>query len=281
MSAKKKKDDKLETALDLVILMIRLAFFLFFPAVFSTAFAGVKYIVQQISTSTPLSFNAFVQTLLTVCIVTILAGRLFCGFACAFGSLGDFVYWLQSFVSRKLGKRPLRLDERLCIKLQYGKYLVLAGLLLLVWSGKGQMITTASPWTAFSLIHTRHFSALNPVCLVLLLFVIAGMAVQPRFFCRILCPMGAVFSLLPVMSWAIVHRRRSHCLKGCKACLRRCPSGLDIPDRDSGDPGRMGDCFSCLKCMRICPKGNIHVLPVDEIMSAEGVNREKGTKNPV
>ena len=272
--AVKKKDKRLERALDAVIIAIRLAFFIFFPAVFSTAFAGVKNIVQQIAARAPIAVNSFIQTLLIVCIVTILAGRIFCGFACAFGSLGDFVYWMQTLISRKLGRRPLRLTQELTDKLRYGKYLVLTALLALVWLGKGQLITKTSPWTAFSLIHTGHFSALNAVCVLLLFLVVAGMAVEPRFFCRFLCPMGAIFSMLPVMPWAVVHRQRENCLKGCKACLRRCPSGLDIPDKESGDPGSMGECISCLKCMRICPKGNIHVLPLDEIMKAEGKQRQ-------
>ena len=259
----KKKDQMLEKILDILILVIRLAFFVHFPAVYSTAFAGVKYVTQQISASSPFAFNAFIQTLLAVGIFTILAGRLFCGFACAFGSLGDFVYWMQVLISRKTGRRPFRLHEKLCKKLRYGKYCVLFILPVLVWSGKGQVITKFSPWTAFSLLHSRHFDALNAAGLLLLLFIVAGMAAEPRFFCRFLCPMGAVFSMLPVMPWAVVHRRRSRCLKGCKACIRRCPSGIDIPDMEGGDPGKMGECISCLKCMRICPKGNIHVLPVD------------------
>ena len=49
----KRKEQILETALNTVIFMIRLAFFLYFPAVFSTAFAGMKYIVQQISARAP------------------------------------------------------------------------------------------------------------------------------------------------------------------------------------------------------------------------------------
>ena len=37
------------------------------------------------------------------------------------------------------------------------------------------------------------------VGLVLLVLILVGMAFQERFFCRVLCPMGAVFSMLPVL----------------------------------------------------------------------------------
>ena len=35
--------------------------------------------------------------------------------------------------------------------------------------------------------------------LIILLIIVAGMLVCERFFCRFLCPMGAIFSLLPVL----------------------------------------------------------------------------------
>ena len=46
--------------------------------------------------------------ILAVIPVTILFGRVFCGFVCAFGSLGDLVW----FISRKIRKNPVRIGEK-------------------------------------------------------------------------------------------------------------------------------------------------------------------------
>ncbi|WP_353962897.1 hypothetical protein [Ruminococcus sp.] len=75
-----------------------------------------------------------------------------------------------------------------------------------------------------------------------------------RFFCRFLCPMGAVFSLLPVLPLFSVRREREGCVKGCSACERCCPADLQLPEADSWNSN--GDCFQCQKCLDICPKKN-------------------------
>ena len=68
---------------------IQLLYFLFLPSAFTAAFAGVKYIFTQIGAGNPVEITAFVTVLLVLCGYTIVFGRFFCGFACAFGSLGD------------------------------------------------------------------------------------------------------------------------------------------------------------------------------------------------
>ena len=64
--------------------MIRAVFFFIYPALFSTAFTGIKLIVEQITQRASLQWNSFVQTLVVLLVFTIVFGRFFCGFACAF-----------------------------------------------------------------------------------------------------------------------------------------------------------------------------------------------------
>lgn len=87
------------------------------------------------------------------------------------------------------------------------------------------------------------------------LFWNKGMAVCERFFCRFLCPMGAVFSILPVLPLFSISRNREQCIKGCSGCTKVCPSKIELPDlKEDIQPG---DCFMCQKCMNICPKQNV------------------------
>ena len=73
--------------------------FLFLPSVYTAAFAGVKYIFTQIGAGEAIGLTSFVTVLIVLCAYTILFGRFFCGFACAFGSLGDGIH---AFISGAL-----------------------------------------------------------------------------------------------------------------------------------------------------------------------------------
>lgn len=73
---------------------------------FSTAFAGVKSIFLAIGGQQSVTWNSFLDITALLLIITILFGRHFCGYACAFGSLGDALYELTAFIRAKcFGKR--------------------------------------------------------------------------------------------------------------------------------------------------------------------------------
>ncbi|MFR5081645.1 MAG: 4Fe-4S binding protein [Anaerobutyricum hallii] len=99
---KKKKKISVQTIIEV---MIRAVFFIIYPALFSTAFTGIKLIVEQITQRASLQWNSFVQTLVVLLVFTIVFGRFFCGFACAFGTWGDFVYFISSMIRKKKEKR--------------------------------------------------------------------------------------------------------------------------------------------------------------------------------
>ncbi len=91
-----------------------------------------------------------------------------------------------------------------------------------------------SPWMFFSMLHAGNFHLQGYLPgVTLLLLIIVGMCLEERFFCRNLCPMGAVFSLLPVLPFFALHRDRENCIKGCSGCTKKCPSGIGLPEDGS------------------------------------------------
>lgn len=237
--------------------VIQLLYFLFIPSAYTAAFNGVKYIFTQMGTKTHLEVTSFVAALIVLCVYTIVFGRFFCGFACAFGSLGDAVRALYVFICKKRKKKPVTMKASVVKYLQAVKYVVLVLLVVSCYTGVYSKAQGMSPWDVFSMLHAGNFKLDGYIVgLVILVLILVGMAFQERFFCRVLCPMGAVFSMLPVLPLFTLRRDRSECIRGCRACTMKCPSDIELaPDTA---PELSGDCFQCQKCIDTCPKGNIH-----------------------
>ena len=237
--------------------VIQLLYFLFIPSAYTAAFNGVKYIFTQMGAKSHLELSSFVVTLIALCLFTVVFGRFFCGFACSFGSLGDAVRAFYVFICKKRKKKPVTMKASVVKYLQAVKYIVLVLLVVSCYTGVYSKTQGMSPWDVFSMLHAGNFKLGGYIVgLVLLVLILVGMAFQERFFCHVLCPMGAVFSMLPVLPLFTLRRDRSECIRGCRACTMKCPSDIELaPDTA---PELSGDCFQCQKCIDTCPKGNIH-----------------------
>ena len=200
---------------------IQAVFFVTMPGAFMAAFSGVKSIFLAISDGSALEMGSFVKALLGLGIFTILFGRFFCGFACAFGTMGDLVYWLSGIVQKKLfrRKKQIGIPAKFCPAMQMIKYGLLAVIVSACGLGVYNRFTQYNwnPWSVFSFFTSLNFT-LNGYVIggILLAAIVAGMALKERFFCQFLCPMGAVFALLPALP----------CTRGRRLCRIRCSGSV-------------------------------------------------------
>ena len=249
----KKKQRKVR----LIRAAIQLIFFIAAPSLFSTAFAGIKSIFLAIGGQQSVTWNSFLDITALLLIITILFGRHFCGYACAFGSLGDALYELTAFIRAKcFGKKKKHgYPEEWVHRLQKVKYVILAFLLLSCITGFYSKLQGMSPWDVFSMLTTGRLpKSTYIVGTVLLILIMVGMCTQERFFCQFLCPMGAVFAIMPIIPGALFKRNRPNCAPKCTLCKKRCPAHLDI----DGDTAHSGECICCHACIAVCPRKNIH-----------------------
>lgn len=235
---------------------IQLVFFLAMPGAFVAGFNGVKAVFQSVGTGQPLAWTSFTMALAALCVFTIVFGRFFCGYVCAFGALGDAVYALSGLVQKKLfhRKKQFRLPERLLPWGQKLKYLILAAIVTLCALNLYSALGLWSPWEAFSLLTALRLPGAGSALAVVLLALIAvGMALQERFFCQFLCPMGALFALLPVLPFGQLRRAADRCPGGCTLCKKQCPVSIRMDE----DNLRKGECIACECCVNTCPHGNL------------------------
>ena len=90
----------------------QIIFFLWMPALYTSAFSGVRYVIEQIRAGKPIEQNAFLVMMIALCGFTILFGRFFCGFVCAFGAFGDALHALYTKICKKWKKKPVKIPEK-------------------------------------------------------------------------------------------------------------------------------------------------------------------------
>lgn len=252
-----------------VRLVVQIAFFIIAPAVFSAAFNGVKYIFTQLSAREAIEPGSFLVLLVAVLAFTAVFGRFFCGYACAFGTLGDVVYALFSPLRKLLHvpSRPLPVAVQRAA--QMAKFAVLAGICALCFTGMWSQVSGYSPWTAFAAIIAGSVDGVTLGALCALGTIVLGMAFMERFFCQFLCPLGALFALMPVLPFSAFSRKKARCARNCGLCKKGCPVAV-FPDQDAF---AAGECIACGRCADGCPLENVALIRAGKLVDDRG--REK------
>lgn len=243
---------------------VQLVFFIFLPALYISTFNGIKEIyVAFINQS--FSFTELAPQLLeAVCIipVTLIMGRFFCGWMCSLGSFGDLIYG----ISRKIFKTKYKINEEVDEVLKYFKYVVLAVLIAVIWSFDTTSFKSYNPWDVFGMMTAlgkvpdfSYIIANLTGGLVLFILIVIGSAFIERFFCRYLCPLGAVFAITSKLRIAKIRKPSQKC-GTCRVCTTNCAMGIPLYKTDETNSG---ECIQCMKCISACPRKNV-TLTVSE-----------------
>jgi len=201
---------------------------------------------QTLKTTSPLNFAVF----LGVLGVSLLAGRAFCGWMCPVGTLQDFLSNLSSRLFKNKKKRPagkqINLPYKISLRndawLRSLKYLVLVIILLASTFAIYPPLREICPARAL-----LSFQLTTPLLWsVLITFVITSM-VNRRFWCKYLCPLGAVLAPFNKIAPLRLVLNQNSCTN-CRRCDSACP--MDIPDLTNNL--RSAECIECLECQETC-----------------------------
>ncbi|MGE4484191.1 MAG: FMN-binding protein [Oscillospiraceae bacterium] len=248
---------------------VQVAAFLLLPGLFISVFSAFKDVYMAIIGGS-FSFSALsgqLLILLAVIPITVLMGRFFCGFLCAFGSMGDLLW----FVSGKISKKRLKVSEKADGILKLVKYIILLLIAVFIWTLGFSIDSTSNPWTIFGMYASVSgwppAGYLLSVGAALLLVIIVGSMFIERFFCRYLCPLGAIFAITSSVRLFRIKKPRENCGK-CRLCALKCAMGIPLYKTDTVTSG---ECIDCFACVAACPRGNVKANPTPAVASAMSV----------
>ena len=152
------------------------------------------------------------------------------------------------------------------------KYVLLAAIVIFIWTfALVEVPATANPWTIFGMYSTvsgwSSAAYLITIGGAVLVLIMIGSLLVERFFCRYLCPLGAVFVPLSRLRLFRIKKPRDDC-GACKFCTRNCPMGIQLCKTDTVTSGECIDCFACIET---CPRGNVKANPTPSVAAATAV----------
>jgi len=181
-------------------------------------------------------------------VIALIFRRSFCGLICPFGAIQEFFGKIGQRVFKKKFIMPEKIDK----PLRYLKYVVLLVTVFYAWKTAGLWMAPYDPWSAYAHLPEGISSvwAESAVGLIILIITVVGSLIYDRFFCKYLCPMGALYAIVGKFSPYKVVRNENKCID-CGICSKKCPVNIDVQHLSEV---KSAECISCQTCVLNCPE---------------------------
>jgi polyferredoxin len=172
----------------------------------------------------------------------------FCSWLCPVGTICEYLWKL----GRQTFGRNFTLPRKLDIALRSLKYLLLGLFFYAVGSMSvdGIRAFLEGPYGIVDDVKMLNFFRFLGLTggIVMAVIVIASVFVR-NFWCRYLCPYGALMGLAALASPLRIRRNPTSCID-CGKCAKACPSTLPV---DKLITIASAECTGCLECVAVCP----------------------------
>ncbi len=190
--------------------------------------------------------------------ITLVFGRIFCSWICPLGILNQ--------LSALIFPRPRTEEESIAVNrprnLYHLKYYILVFMLVAAVFGSLQvglmdpicLVVRSVSTSILPATHELHPS-LSPqlnfnwgwVIGGIFLAILLANRIIPRFWCRALCPLGALLGVFSKVSVFRIHRNLDNCTN-CNKCVAAC-DGAAEPQATT----KQSECLMCMNCIAECP----------------------------
>ena len=187
---------------------------------------------------------------------TLVFGRVWCGWICPLGAI------LELF-----GKKGRLMKRQGWRYVKYGILFVLIlmsimGSMAFLWFDPITILIrglagTVDPAIGETLSGFEKPGRINIVAVIPLLIVLGLNLIERRFWCRYLCPLGALVGLVSKVSWLKRRVNTFSCVQ-CGECAGICTMGAIESDGFTSDPA---ECIVCMDCAVPCPQRAITFEP--------------------
>ncbi len=180
--------------------------------------------------------------------IAFLFRKAFCSWLCPVGTLSESLWR----IGRRFFHRNFLLPRWIDIPLRGLKYLLLG---FFVWAVANMSAGAVeefmhSPYGAIADVRMLNFfrGIGQTAAIVIALLVLSSLMVK-NFWCRYLCPYGALLGLTSLLSPLRIRRSASACID-CAKCAKACPSSLPV---DKLITIKSAECTGCMECVAVCP----------------------------
>ncbi|MGI1659760.1 MAG: 4Fe-4S binding protein [Desulfitobacterium sp.] len=180
--------------------------------------------------------------------------RSFCSWICPIGTLSEGL----AVVGRKLFSKNFVMPRWLDYPMRSIKYILLSFFIvfiLIFMDGANAYGFLQTPYNMIADVKMLDFfKNMTGVGITVIVVLILLSVLFQNFWCRYLCPYGALMSLLSILSPWKIRRNADTCIS-CQKCTAVCPNQLKVAEaKNVWSP----ECSGCLNCVKSCPvKGTL------------------------
>ncbi len=219
--------------------------------------------------SSLMSFYLFIQTgtihfahpaglviFFAIVLMSFVIGKSFCSWFCPVGFLSEML----GDVGEKIFRRKIKIPKFFDYPLRSVKYLLLAFLFYSVFFLMNEIALKAfldSPYNIVADIKMYYFFAkISRFSLIVIGILLLLSVIFRNFWCRYLCPYGALLGIVSLFSPNKIKRNLDTCID-CKLCTKACPSFINVHKVKNVISD---ECTSCMNCIDVCPVKDALIL---------------------